>query len=142
MLDMRSLVATTYTLEGDRLEILLAYDLLEELCSLGRRLREPGTLCNVDCVLRQDMKIKQGVKIVKLWDGVPFEGEVIEIAKANSTLYPGQERKVYKVHYPADCEEEELEDEEIRKLLVIDELEVSARRQGAAHIPMHVQYDV
>jgi len=127
MIDMRPLVVTTYTLEGDRLEILLAYGMLQELLSLGRRLGEPGTLRNVDCVLRQDMKIKPGVKIVKLWDGVPFEGKVIETATAESTLYPGQERKVYKVHYSADDTAEDLEDEEIRKLLVITELEVSAR---------------
>lgn len=72
MLDMRPLVATTYKLEGDRLELLLAYGMLAELRSLGRRLGEPGTLPNVDCVLLQDMKIRPGVKIVKLWDCVPL----------------------------------------------------------------------
>jgi len=131
MLDMRPLVATTYKLEGDRLEILLAYDMLEALRSLGRRLGEPGTLQNVDCVLRQDMQIKKGVKISKLWDGMPFEGKVIEISTAESTIYPGQERRVYKVHYAADDTAEDLEDEEIRKLLVITELEVSAVRATA-----------
>jgi hypothetical protein len=35
-------------------------------------------------------KLKQDVKIAKLWDGVPCEGKVVEIAKANSTLYTGK----------------------------------------------------
>ncbi len=96
------------------------------LRSLGRRLGEPGTLPSVDAVLRQNMQIKKGTKISELWDGEPFEGNVVEISKAESTLYPGQERTVFKVHYPADNTKEDLEDEEIRKLLVIDHLEVRA----------------
>ena len=38
---------------------------------------------------------------------------------------------MYKVHYAADDTAEDLEDEEIRKLLVITELEVSAVRATA-----------
>lgn len=49
---MRQIVAITYELEGDRHEILLAYDRIEALRSLGRRLGEPGTLSNVDFALR------------------------------------------------------------------------------------------
>jgi hypothetical protein len=72
------------------------------------------------------MQIKKGTKMSKLWDGEPFEGNVVEISKAESTLYPGQERTVFKVHYPADNTKQDLEDEEIRKLLVINHLEVRA----------------
>ena len=96
------------------------------LRSLGRRLGEPGTLPSVDAVLRQNMQIKKGTKISKLWDGKPFEGNLVEISKPESTFYSGQERTVFKVHYPADNTKEDLEDEEIRKLLVIDHLEVRA----------------
>ena len=43
-------------------------------------------LPSVDAVLRQNMQIKKGTKISKLWDGEPFEGNVVEISKAESTL--------------------------------------------------------
>jgi hypothetical protein len=135
MLDMRPIVKTTYELEGDRLEILLAFDRIEALRSLGRRLGDQGTLPNVDAVLRQDVQLKVGIKIIKLWGGEPFEAKVVGISKAASTLYSGQERAVYKVHYPDDDEYEELEDEEIRKLLVIDHFEVCTCSAARAPLP-------
>ena len=53
---------------------------------------------------------------------------MVEIARANSTLYPGKERTVHNVHYPVDDTSEDLEEEEIHKPLVIGRLEVSTRR--------------
>jgi len=135
MLDMRALVTTTYKLEGDRLEILLAFSLLEELCLLGSRLGEPGTLPNVDSVLRQGIELKVGVKISKLWpdvSDVPFEGTVVATSTALSTIHTGKVCKVYRVHYPSDKTTEELEDEEIRPLLMISELEVGAGYRDAS----------
>jgi hypothetical protein len=44
MLDMRPLVLTTYELEGDQLELLLAYGRVETLRSLGRSLGQEGVL--------------------------------------------------------------------------------------------------
>ena len=39
MLDMTIIVSTTYALEGDRLEILITYERVEALRSLGRAIK-------------------------------------------------------------------------------------------------------
>ena len=71
MLDVRVLVSTTYELEGDRLEILIAYDRIEKLRTLGRALnsKQDGLLLNVDGVLRLQMKLKKGVTVEKFFRG-------------------------------------------------------------------------
>lgn len=51
VLDTRPLVKTTAELEGDRLELLVVYDRIEKLRSLGRSVAngDHGALPNVDC---------------------------------------------------------------------------------------------
>ena len=125
MLDMEQLVKTTYELEGDRLEILLVYRRVEALRALGRSIaaNEEGCLPNVDGLLRHLMELKKGVKIKKAFSGHgTFEASIISSAKVDSTLYPGEERTAYKIKYPSDGATEDLEEEEIRPLLITTHL--------------------
>lgn len=66
--DMSILVSTTYELEGDRLELLLVYDRIERLRAVGRSIRAGGvgTLPNVDALLRKNIKVDKGTKIIKV----------------------------------------------------------------------------
>ena len=116
MLDTRVLVKTSYELEGDRLEILLTYDRIEALRSLGRSIiaGEDGVLPNVDGVLRSLMKLKKGVELEKHFHGHGiFVGKLDKIEEVQSTLYPGQDRDAWLVKY-ADGHEEHYEEEELR----------------------------
>jgi hypothetical protein len=63
LLDARLLVATTYELEGDRLEILLAHSRIETLRSFGRTLGQPGVLRNVEAVLRSSIPLVPNVVV-------------------------------------------------------------------------------
>lgn len=115
------LIRTTYELEGDRLELLLVHSRVELLRNLGRSMRDGSVvLPNLDALLRYEMQITQGVKIEKFFDGFGMcEGSVRGSAQVESTLYPGQVRVAYRVVYDVDGTAEELEDEEIRPLLVL-----------------------
>ena len=116
MLDMRTLVAQTYALEGDRLEVLLVYERIEALRALGRSIsaKEDGILPNVDAVLRGKMVLKKGVKMEKHYDGHgKAVGTLDKKEKVGSTLYPGQEREAWLVRF-ADGTVEHFEDEELR----------------------------
>lgn len=116
MLDVRELVRTTYALEGDRLEIMLAFERLEALRSLGRAITAgaDGVLPNVDGVLRRLMELKKGIAVTKYFQGHGVvTGKLLKKGKVNSTLYPGQERDAWTVHYP-DGFEEDFEEEELR----------------------------
>ena len=120
MLDMRTIVSTTYEMEGDGLPHLLAYSRVEGLRATGRTLQSDGSLPNVDAVLRQSEGLVVGTAIRKNWPGFGLcDGSVTAIDVAESTLYPGRERTVYTVRYPGDGAEEDLEEEEICPLLVI-----------------------
>ena len=68
MLDMRVLVSTTYKLEGDRLELLLVHEYIEDLRRLGASLKAggDGVLANLDAALRADTKLRNDVKIKKV----------------------------------------------------------------------------
>ena len=113
---MRTLVKTTYELEGDRLEVLLTYDRIEALHALGRSItaHEDGVLPNVDAVLRRLMQLKRGVKIEKHFDGHGIAtGTLEKLEEVDSTLYPGKERDAWLVKYP-DGHEEHYEEEELR----------------------------
>jgi len=137
MLDMRPLVATTYELEGDRLEILVAYERIEVLRSLGRRLGEAGTLPNVDAVLRSSMEVKVGVEIDKFWPGHGIcRGKVISTSRALTSIHNDQSlRPVWKVRYEVDNSTEELEEEEIRQLLVLAAIPVRACLLASLRLP-------
>ena len=116
MLDMRILVSTTYSLEGDRLEGMMLYDRVEELRALGQAIaaRQDGVLPNVDLVLRQLMELKKGVTIEKHFDGHGTAvGTLDKKETVNSTLYPGQERDAWLLKY-SDGYEEHFEEEELR----------------------------
>ena len=127
MLDMRCLVAATYDMEGDRLEILLVYDRLMTLMQMGDRLRRgdvDGLLPNLDAVMRADSQLSVGTVIDKVWPGMGvFEGRVERVSQAQSDVHADSRVvTVYKVRYPADGETEELEDEEIRPLVRVRDL--------------------
>lgn len=136
MLDVRSLVATTYELEGDRLEVLLVYDRVERLRALGRSLANhngQGVLPHVDAVLRSCAKLGVGVEIEKKWEGHGFfRGKVVAVEMIDSTIREGEEATGYKVCYPADKTFEHLEEEEIRPLVYT--LDMEARKQVVAEL--------
>ena len=103
MMDMKPVVQTTYALEGDGLPIMVAFERIEALRSLGRQLAVPGILTNVTAVLRQSSALAVGTPVKKHWDGYGVcDGKIATIGQANSTLYPGQIRTAYTVLYPID----------------------------------------
>lgn len=121
--DLQILVRTTYELEGDRLELLLVYQRIEALRTLGRAVKAGASvLPNVDSFIRSNIKIVPGVKISKYFEGY---GNCVAVVcssdQVESTLYPGTERLAYKVKYEQDGMVEELEEEEIRPLIIINE---------------------
>ena len=110
MMDMKRLVAATYDLEGDQLEILLVYDRIQALRDVGRRLRQgdvDGLLPNLHAVLRADSSLGVGTVIDKLWPGQGvYEGRVDRVDRAQSDVHAdGRMVTVYRVHYPADGRE-------------------------------------
>lgn len=116
MLDLHGLVRTTYQLEGDRLELLLVFERVEALRSLGRFIKvgSDGALPNMDAVLRSIIELKKGVKFEKFFLGHGIaEGKLEKQERVESTLYPGQERNAWHVWY-ADGTEEDSEEEELR----------------------------
>ena len=64
MLDVRLIVSTTYTIEGDGLVILLAWQLVETVRKMGRELMHEGTLPNVEAVLRSSAPLTVGLVLV------------------------------------------------------------------------------
>jgi hypothetical protein len=136
MLDMRSLVSTTYELEGDRLELLLAYGRVETLRSLGRSLGQEGVLRNVEAVLRFSVKLEQGVKLRKNWPahGGFFDAKVVsEAVEVDSTIMPGTTAKAWKVKYDVDATTEELEEIELRRALIVSDMVPPGRAAPRAH---------
>jgi hypothetical protein len=121
IVDMRKLVATTYELEGDGLELLLAFSRIEELRKLGRTLSQQGVLPNVDAVIRSSLELKPGAKLRKLWPahGGYFDAKVISSGDVLSTITPGHIVTGWKVEYESDKTREDLEELELRKLLVV-----------------------
>jgi hypothetical protein len=121
MMDMRKLVATTYELEGDGLELLLAYSRIADLRSLGCSLTQDGVLPNVDAVIRSSLELKPGVQLRKLWPayGGYFDAKVISSCDVQSTITPGRVVKAWTVEYVKDKTREDLEEIELRKLLVV-----------------------
>ena len=117
MIDMRILVKTTYDLEGDRLELLRFFELIESLRALGNSIRagEDGVLPTVDAVLRRMMVLKKGVKIEKYYHGHGLcVAQLVKEEVMESTLYPGKQRKAWMVKYESDGLVEHFEEEELR----------------------------
>ena len=120
-LDVRVVVSTTYELEGDGLPIMLAYPRIETIRLKGRTLHDDNSLPNVESLIKQMMALTPGTKIAKYFDGHGLcEAKIIRLDRAESTLYPGTERTMYVVKYSADGVTEDLEEEEIRPLLIIN----------------------
>jgi len=118
VLDMKSVVSTTYKLEGDGALMPVAFQLIESVRITGRSLASDGTLPNVEAVLRDSAELRRGLIIKKVFAGYGnCEGKVIEIGRAESTLYPGKTRTVYTVQYEVDGTKDDLEEEEIRPLI-------------------------
>ena len=141
MLDVRVLVRTTYALEGDRLEILLVFRRIEELRALGRALaaNQDGVLPNVDAVLRATAKLEKGLEISKAFPGHgSFKAKVISAEKCDSTMHPGTERMAYRVRFPSDGLEEDLEEEEIRSLIYT--LDMPERKRMADALAKGFEY--
>ena len=108
-------------MEGDRLEILLAHERIEALRAHGRALRDDGTMPNLDAVLRKHMEIKKGTLISKEWPGQGFlNAKVIKLVTLQSELYPGKNVPGFKVRYELDGGEEDYEDDEIRKWVMVN----------------------
>lgn len=126
MLDLRQIVRTTYEMEGDSLEILLVYRRIEALRALGRAIESDGgatVLPNLDAALRSTIKLAVGTKISKFFQGFGrCVGKIISVGTFDSTLYPGQQRLAYTVKYASDGTTEDLEEEELRPLLLVTDL--------------------
>lgn len=119
-LDMRVVVSVTYEMEGDRLPHLLAFTRCQSLRGLGENLED--NLFNVDAVIRNSTALGIGLKISKAWAGHGLcTAKIVAVDSAQSTLYPGTERTVYTVKYDVDGEQEDLEEEELRPLIVISD---------------------
>ena len=134
VLDVRQLVVTTYSLEGDRLEVLLVYRRVEELRALGRSLaaNAGGMLPNVDGVLRANAKLEKGLEIEKAFPGHgTFKAKVISSEVCDSTMYPGQQRVAYRVRYPSDGAEEDFEEEELRPKIITRDMPERQRLAAA-----------
>lgn len=88
---------------------------------MGQSIRDGNiALPNVDSVLRHSVSIGPGVKVSKYVDGFGMcEGTVQGSDQVESTIYPGQTRVAYKVVYHVDGTAEELEEEEIRPLILL-----------------------
>lgn len=129
MLDMRPLISTTYELEGDRLEVLIAYDKIEALREKGRRLGEDGSLPNADALLRSTVHLENGMPVEKYFPAHGMcKGRITLIDDpdaggegVNSTLEPGKVVTAYEVTYAGDGTSEDLEETEIRKILLISD---------------------
>ena len=121
MLDMEVLVKTTYNLEGDGLQHMLAYEHIEALRQLGRSVTQPGILVNLAAVLRMSTPLVIGTNIAKDWPGYGLcHAKITSMGNMMSSLYPNQTRMAYTVHYVIDGTTEDLEEEEIRPLLQLD----------------------
>eukprot|EP00965_Chrysotila_dentata_P185815 6134558-Pleurochrysis_carterae.AAC.2 len=153
MLDMRVLVQMTYELEGDRLEMLLVHDHVEQLHQLGYKLAEnaDGALPNLNALLRAKALIDIGTKIKKARRAfftslrvrflsalgpLPRQRSCCRVQLAavvnncNSTLHPGRTVTAYRVFYMCDGTFEDVVIEELRPLITVTELPERKRKAG------------
>ncbi|KAK3233173.1 hypothetical protein CYMTET_56513 [Cymbomonas tetramitiformis] len=130
---LTNLLATTYALEGDRLEILLVYRRVESLRKYGRALVDDienrGLLPNVDAVIRRAQELKVGCAIRKEFPGYgTFTGRVSSIDKEDPAEY------VYHITYD-DGDSETMTAAELKPLMNVSRQELRqwaiAELQGA-----------
>ncbi|KAK3272857.1 hypothetical protein CYMTET_18867, partial [Cymbomonas tetramitiformis] len=130
---LTNLLATTYAMEGDRLEILLVYRRVESLRTYGRALVDDienrGLLPNVDAVIRCAQELKVGCAIRKEFPGYgTFTGRVSSIDKEDPAEY------VYHITYD-DGDSETMTAAELKPLMNVSRKELRqwaiAELQGA-----------
>ena len=83
VMDLECFHTATYKLEGDGLEGLCVTEIIEEIRSKGRTLKDqPSNMPNLAAVLRSDIVIGVGTKIYEYF-GAPYnawyEGKVLEL---------------------------------------------------------------
>ena len=83
IMDLKCFYTATYKLEGDGLEGLCVTEIIEEIRSKGRTLKDqPSNMPNLAAVLRSDIVIGVGTKIYEYF-GAPYnawyEGKVLEL---------------------------------------------------------------
>ncbi|KAK3279677.1 hypothetical protein CYMTET_12447 [Cymbomonas tetramitiformis] len=107
-----SMLKTTYELEGDRLEIVLAFRRIETLRAYGRQLlsvsENRGLLPNVDVVIRMSLEPTVGLAIKKEFAGHGvFLGKIMSIDKEDTGKW------WYQIEY-GDGDRETMDIEELR----------------------------
>ena len=83
VMDLKCFYDATYQLEGDRLEGLRVTEIIEEIRSKGRTLKDqPSNMPNLAAVLRAEVAIGVGTEIYEYY-GAPynawFKGKVLEL---------------------------------------------------------------
>ncbi|KAK3247415.1 hypothetical protein CYMTET_43083 [Cymbomonas tetramitiformis] len=111
------MLSTTYELEGDRLEILLAFRRIEALRAYGRQLvsdsENRGLLPNVDALIRRSLEPAVGLVIKKEFAGHGvFVGKIISIDKEDAGKW------WYLIEYE-DGDQETMDLEELRPHLSV-----------------------
>jgi hypothetical protein len=88
-MDMEILCTTTYKLEGDGLEILLVYDMLETIRTKGRTLgNDASDLPNLAAVMRTKKKLEIHVPIIDTFDdGNTYTGKISKMPANNRGKY-------------------------------------------------------
>jgi hypothetical protein len=87
--DLEVFMTTTYNIEGDGLVILLVYDMIEKVRTLGRSLHTQVSLPNTAAVLRRRVKLSEGVRIRQYWSEVDAPGRAGWYRGAVSKKKPG-----------------------------------------------------
>lgn len=75
IMDCQAFKTVTYTLEGDGLCVLQAYDKVEELQRFGRQLDNQNSLPNTAALLRARAKLEAGIKIRQFWSETDAPGQ-------------------------------------------------------------------
>ena len=119
VMDLKKIVSTTYELEGERLEILLAFRRLESLRALGRSIKDPmqarSVLRNASALVnRYAGSIRIGGAFKKQFHGHPgwFKGTIISLEDNEEDPGARTAHVVYE-----DNDEEDMDVDELLALL-------------------------
>ena len=116
IMDLKCFYTATYALEGDGLEGLRVTEMLEEIRSKGRTLKEvPSNMPNLAAVLRHEANLVVGTKLYEYF-GEPYNAWYDgEIKKITSDGFAGSP-KIFSVKY-SDGTEMDSEEHEVRRWL-------------------------
>ena len=147
------LIKATYALEGDRLEILVAYRRIEQVRSFGKALKQ--LMSSIQCFLgsnggsdsvstplpninrallptvaklvRDNMKTQKGLCVSKVYDGVAYVGVLQDDGELSDPNEKGEREVYYKVKYCVDDDQEDMTADEVKEhyLEFTDELYVT-----------------